>query len=454
MDFKLIQSVVNRTDVAGIQVGSALVQQYSITNNNDSLREFSLTRYLDGDLYMADSTLYDKGGASTLDRTMNQQLFEFDSGQDQSDATTLVGIRAIGGSVPNNYFEVNRYYDLKTKITSGGALSNSINGDGADVDLVTDESYDVALALQRDFNISANNELNHTVLYTTVTEFGLGSTGETPIAAIPTDYRTVSWDGHGLNFSQPGGRYDIALSDTQDLRVTLNIFLEGDAASQSLRNIWEDGIESTWNGQYEIVDGINRYPISLDVIWADSEDSADFSVNVHSGDGNVNSLNFYTGNPSGWGFESQGIIAAHEAGHWLGLFDEYNPMNSGDPAYWPLVDANGDILFDWWGLYTGPNGTPLDNWSTLDDLVYQGGLMGENGVIEAWYYQDFLDWLVGESGRNNLVLGQAPTFTYRDGLGIPDSPLEINNPVPEPTTMLLFGAGLAALAAVGRKKRY
>lgn len=475
LSFSLTQQIRDRFDAAGQKSGSVLIQEYVITNTSTTnAADFSLTRYLDGDLYMADGTLADKGGASTLDRTMNQQLFEFDAGQNAATATTLTAIRAIGGSVPEHYFEVDSYSGLRSRIVNGTPLDNSIQGDGSDTDLVTDGAYDITLALQRDFSVSADEPHNlimsNTVNYTTVTDFGLGTTGETPIEEIAPQERTRDMDGPGFNPDQGPGRYELEFRDTQELVVSLNIFLTGDApigpGGEDMRAIWEQGIESTWNGQYEVIDGINRYPISLDVTWVATAAESDFpAVTVTAGDGRVHSLNFFTGNPSGWGFENQPIIAAHEAGHWLGLLDEYSPMNdpdgpgplTGQPAFWPLVDQNGNILIfedhgenGWWELYDGVIGSPIANWATLNDLAFQGGLMGSSGEVQDWYYQAFVDWLADGSGRD-LVLGMAPTFTTRAPMGIPDAPLGQSSPVPEPTSMILVSIGIMGLGAVRRR---
>lgn len=459
LSFDLTQEIRDRFNATGQKSGSVLIQEYVITNTSTtSAADFSLTRYLDGDLYMADGTLADKGGASTLDRTMNQQLFEFDAGQNAATATTLTGIRAIGGSVPERYFEVDSFSGLRTRIINGTPLDNSIQGDGSDADLVTDGAYDITLALQRDFNISAdqaNRPDQHWATYTTVTEFGLGTTGETPIEEIAPQKQTRSLDGPGWSPDQGPGRFELEFRDTQELVVSLNIFLTGDAPvgpnGEDLRAIWEQGIESTWNGQYEVVDGINRYPISLDVTWVATAAESDFpAVTVTAGNGGVHSLNFFTGNPSGWGFENQGIVAAHEAGHWLGLLDEYSPANGNIPAFWPLVDADGNIVYDWWALYDGVHGNPLADWDTLDDLAFQDGLMGLNGEVQDWYYQAFIDWLADEAGRD-LVLAMAPTFTSRTPMGIPDAPLSQSSPIPEPASTVLVLIGLTGLGTVRRR---
>ena len=51
---------------------------------------------------------------------------------------------------------------------------------------------------------------------------------------------------------------------------------------------------------------------------------ADHTVTVIKGNGNVNLTRWYTGKPSGHPFSRQGVIAAHEFGHMIGLFDEYD----------------------------------------------------------------------------------------------------------------------------------
>lgn len=116
--------------------------------------------------------------------------------------------------------------------------------------------------------------------------------------------------------------YDISFTN-QDLLIDVDVFLTGFDAGQALKDIWEDGIESIWSNEFDLFDGTYYYDTVFNVDWLDSSTGADHTVFVHEGNGSVNLANWYTGNPSGWGYNNQGRVAAHEFGHMIGLLDEY-----------------------------------------------------------------------------------------------------------------------------------
>jgi len=452
LGFQLTQTVRGQFNDAGTKVGSVLVQDYKITNTGTTAADFALTRYIDGDLYFSGGFSNDWGGTSITVPTMNQQLFEFDSGDNPSDPTTLLGIRAIGGVVPTNAFEIDSFSGLLGRIISGTPLDNRVAGDGPDSNLVTDGAYDITMALQRDFSIAAGEEAR----YVTTTEFGQGETGEEPMGPVGAQHvdrfmrGSVSW----IPIRQRDSEYDIEFTDSQELVIDLDVRLTGDPAvgpgGEDLRSIWEQGIEDAWSNQYEIVDGIHRYPIVLDIIWVDS--NADVDVEVHTGQGGFNSLNFYTDRTD----SSAGLVAAHEAGHWLGLYDEYNPQNSGDPAWWPLYNSPGatDPFLDFnalWNTTLGWPRSPRDNWADLSQDADETGLMGQFGPVRERYFLSMLEWMRGETDRE-LVLGQAPTWLDRDALAETDGDL-LGPAVPEPMTMLAVGMAVAGLGGYIRKRR-
>ena len=88
-------------------------------------------------------------------------------------------------------------------------------------------------------------------------------------------------------------------------------------------------------------------------------------------------LNWYTDRPGGWGNEYQDEIAAHEAGHMLGLYDEYN---------------GGAV-----NPYT--------------HLITTNSIMADLGPPRERHYQGMLEWLRTKSGRD-LSLAQSPLPPY------------------------------------------
>lgn len=94
-------------------------------------------------------------------------------------------------------------------------------------------------------------------------------------------------------------------------------------------------------------------------------------------------LNWYT--ESAWGAEYQDEIAAHEAGHMLGLYDEYEG-GALDP----------DTLF-----------------------TTTNSLMADLGPTRRWHYEQILEWLGTRSGRD-LSLAQSPLPPYALDDPIPD----------------------------------
>ena len=172
----------------------------------------------------------------------------------------------------------------------------------------------------------------------------------------------------------------------QVLHIEINIQLEGDDPGVALRQQWEDGIEGIWSNEYDIADGNFKYPIELQVNWGNADPH--HIVNVHSGDsglwGNYNMDNWYT--EAGGGNQYQDEIAAHEAGHMLGLYDEYYFYDEYNNKYCGALDPDT--------LFTTTN-----------------SLMADLGPTRNWHYEQILEWLEARSGRD-LSLVESPLSPY------------------------------------------
>lgn len=206
--------------------------------------------------------------------------------------------------------------------------------------------------------------------------------------AITFDYEHVS----GSRYSAPYGwaySYDIGFIDDA-LRVDIDIALHGAAVADALLSRWESGIESIWS--------TNRFsvPILFNVDWVTL--GYDYLVRVVDDGGRWNMRTWYTVGAANWGDSYQEEVAAHEYGHMLSLWDEY----------------------------TGGAVNPATG------LVGTGGLMHtlSGGTLDS-YYDPFLDW-------------------YEARIGEVDSGEPI--PTPEPSTFLLLGSGLLAVAVARRRQ--
>lgn len=220
-----------------------------------------------------------------------------------------------------------------------------------------------------------------------------------PLGNIPATHLSGTQTSNTVfgDFSWP---YAYSLSFTNDtLLAQINIELTGYDPGTALRSTWETGVESTWGRQYEVVDGTHAYPILFDLAWVYTNTLADEIVTVYQGTGYMDMLNWYTSQPSGWPDSYQGVIAAHEVGHMLGLFDEY---------------FGGAV-------------NPATMFWTVDPA-----LMANLGPVQARYYTGMLDWLKNASERPNLTLA-------------PYSPAD--SQVPEPASVTLIAIGMAGALA-------
>jgi Ca2+-binding RTX toxin-like protein len=114
-------------------------------------------------------------------------------------------------------------------------------------------------------------------------------------------------------------RYNLSFLNSESL-TTLRIDLVGDDPG-AIAAQWKAGINDIWNNKVCFSDGSRLYEVKLKCVFVDT--GAHHTVNVHAGTGITDLKNWYLSTPGGWPDHMHDEIAAHEAGHMFGNFDEF-----------------------------------------------------------------------------------------------------------------------------------
>ncbi|CAN5401447.1 hypothetical protein BH10PSE7_BH10PSE7_20270 [soil metagenome] len=122
------------------------------------------------------------------------------------------------------------------------------------------------------------------------------------------------------NRADGGFQWDVAydLSFGAAFKVDLDIQLTG-ADPGATKAVWLNGANAIWNQMAFFSDGKQLYEVKLNVRFVTS--GADQVVIVHEGSGRADMHNWYLDDP--WGPDYFDQVAAHEVGHMLGNFDQY-----------------------------------------------------------------------------------------------------------------------------------
>lgn len=175
--------------------------------------------------------------------------------------------------------------------------------------------------------------------------------------------------------------------------------------------------------------------------------------------------NFYE-MQEGFAFDSDDN--SHTSHTWIFDLDN-DPLRSawdgsGSDPYGPPVNINPEdkIISAWIEIsfydndyILNQNGVELKKFREFASLAVDGTLLFENREIDDGYFHrniqaSFLNDHLLEVSLTALS-GDFEVYGVLLGGAFRDKP-PINDPVPEPATMLLFGTGLAGLAVAGRKK--
>ena len=148
----------------GVRTGGQLKQVYTFSNSSGTAVDLEFFRWFDIDLSGSGSIIDDGGGREVIGG--EDWLFQTDVPVDANTATELVGITVQGGNeLAAGQFEVSQYSALLSKLKAGGNLSNTVQGDGADVDQLVDlgAGSDIAVAKGKGLTVNAGSSASLTV---------------------------------------------------------------------------------------------------------------------------------------------------------------------------------------------------------------------------------------------------------------------------------------------------
>ncbi|MBW3597989.1 MAG: VCBS repeat-containing protein, partial [Planctomycetes bacterium] len=351
LQFDLMQSLVDlrsRSD-SSIQDGTALVQNYNVTNVSDSEFSFEVLRYLDGDLFSSgvsgatDTPLADGGGAGLLDPTRSTiTLFQTDEGTGAVVGDpTIVGIQstAVGGSgfapwevgIAGDDLPMKPAGELLMRIVTGQPLRNDVIPSSADSDdngiLDSGEENDVAVAHSEEFLDVAPGD---TVRFVTVTIFG-----HAPMSHTPPGPGLASIEGEKFLDSNGNGDFDSGEVGQEGVTIF---------ADQNQNGAFDQGEPfaiTSAGGFYSLAVPVGTHMIREVVPSGFSQTfppSGFHSVTVSSPGQLVSGINF--GNASGVG-SLTGFKFEDENGN--GLFDSFESSLSGVTVF---LDQNDNSVLD------------------------------------------------------------------------------------------------------------
>ena len=172
LNFTLTQTVSDLFNTSGERIGSVLTQAYGFINSGDSALDFSLARYLDGEMGFGGVNRSMAGGGRAMIDGTTQAVYETLKAVGLEDETIFLGITSEGGTALG--YEVDYYGTVNNHIGSSSALANFVNKDLDGNGLVDiGQGYDVALAMESGFRLAGGAQGQ----WVTRTLFGSGSLG-------------------------------------------------------------------------------------------------------------------------------------------------------------------------------------------------------------------------------------------------------------------------------------
>lgn len=250
---------------------------------------------------------------------------------------------------------------------------------------------------------------------------------------------------------EPGAPYSatsVVSFDSIRFNIDTKIAVKGGDGAAELLELWEAAIEAAWGG-FTVVDQGVTYGVRVGLDFVSEGSPADYEINIDDSlfcrwtVGNwCTGFGRYFGDAARAGFNHEYLhqrAAAHEFGHILGVYDEYE-----GGANQPGLDPDSLCTRDSLGLPTG---------------LLCDGIMGDfvRGEIVDRYFEGILDFLRTQTGIPSLVMGSLPGSGTLAVPEVGDSFVALEEgKVSTPSTLMLLvlsaACSIACTRRVGRSK--